>query len=196
VITDGSAGNNEPGWTRETIAPVREREQRAAAETLGVAGLNFLGFRDGELEVTLETRRAVARVVRRVRPDVILAPDPQRLWTGSGYINHWDHKQAGTLALCAVMPDAPSRPQFPELLEEGLEPFEVPRLMLSTEEPDTYVDITHTIDRKIEALHAHVSQGTHDPETEKWVRQRAQEVGEAGGYAYAEAFRGFDFTER
>jgi LmbE family N-acetylglucosaminyl deacetylase len=196
VITDGSAGNNDPGWTRETIAPVREREQRSAADVLGVKGIDFLGFTDGELEVNLATRKAVTRVVRRVRPDVIVAPDPSRLWTGSGYINHWDHKQAGTLALCAVMPDAPSRPQFAELLDEGLEPFEVPRLMLSTEEPDTYVDITHTIDRKIEALHEHESQGTRDPETEKWVRQRAREVGQAGGLAYAEAFRTFDFTER
>jgi LmbE family N-acetylglucosaminyl deacetylase len=123
VVTDGSAGSNEPGVTREQMIPIREREQRAAARILGVSTLSFLGFRDGELEVNLETRRAVTRVVRRVRPDVIVAPDPSRLWSGSGYVNHWDHKQAGTLALCAVMPDAPSRPQFPELLDEGLEPF-------------------------------------------------------------------------
>jgi LmbE family N-acetylglucosaminyl deacetylase len=195
VITDGSAGNNEPGVTREEIAPVREREQREAARILGVRGIDFLGFRDGELEVNLETRKAVTRVVRRVRPDVIVAPDPSRLWNGSGYINHWDHKQAGTLALCSIMPDAPSRPQFSELLDEGLEPFEVPSLMLSSEEPDTYVDITKSIDRKIEALLAHESQGTHDPETEKWVRQRARDTGEQAGVDYAEAFKRFRFTE-
>jgi LmbE family N-acetylglucosaminyl deacetylase len=195
VITDGSAGNNEPGVTREEIAPVREREQREAARILGVRGIDFLGFRDGELEVNLETRKAVTRVVRRVRPDVIVAPDPSRLWNGSGYINHWDHKQAGTLALCSIMPDAPSRPQFSELLDEGLEPFEVPNLMLSSEEPDTYVDITKSIDRKIEALLAHESQGTHDPETEKWVRQRARDTGEQAGVDYAEAFKRFRFTE-
>jgi LmbE family N-acetylglucosaminyl deacetylase len=195
VITDGSAGNNDPGVTREEVAPVREREQREAARILGVRGIDFLGFRDGELEVNLETRKAVTRVVRRVRPDVIVAPDPSRLWNGSGYINHWDHKQAGTLALCSIMPDAPSRPQFSELLDEGLEPFEVPNLMLSSEEPDTYVDITKSIDRKIEALLAHESQGTHDPETEKWVRQRARDTGEQAGVDYAEAFKRFRFTE-
>jgi LmbE family N-acetylglucosaminyl deacetylase len=195
VITDGSAGNNDPGVTREEVAPVREREQREAARILGVRGIDFLGFRDGELEVNLETRKAVTRVVRRVRPDVIVAPDPSRLWNGSGYINHWDHKQAGTLALCTIMPDAPSRPQFSELLDEGLEPFEVPNLMLSSEEPDTYVDITKSIDRKIEALLAHGSQGTHDPETEKWVRQRARDLGEQAGVDYAEAFKRFRFTE-
>jgi LmbE family N-acetylglucosaminyl deacetylase len=193
VVTDGSAGSNEPGVTREQMVPVREREQRAAAEILGVAGVHFLGFVDGELEVTRETRAAVTRVVRRVRPEVIVAPDPSRLWSGNGYINHWDHKQAGTLALCAVMPDAPSRPQFSELLDEGLEPFEVPNLWLAAEDPDTYVDIGKTLELKLEALRAHESQGTDD--AEDWVRQRARELGEQGGMEYAEAFRAFDFTE-
>ncbi|MGZ8612470.1 MAG: PIG-L deacetylase family protein, partial [Actinomycetota bacterium] len=110
-----------------------------------------------------------------------------------GYINHWDHKQAGTLALCAVMPDAPSRPQFPELLDEGLEPFEVPNLWLVAEESDTYVDITKTMDLKLEALRAHVSQGVDD--AEPWVRERARELGKQGGCEYAEAFRAFSFTE-
>jgi LmbE family N-acetylglucosaminyl deacetylase len=189
VITDGSAGSNEPGVVREELAVVREAEQRAAAEILGVKDLIFLGFRDGELEVNLETRRAVTRVVRRVRPDVIVAPDPARLWSGSGYINHWDHKQAGTLALCAVMPDAPSRPQFPELLDEGLEPFEVHHLWLAAEDADIFVDLSKTLDTKMEALRRHASQGAGDSEDR--VRERAREVGEAGGLEYAEGFKTF-----
>ena len=193
VITDGSAGSNEPGVVREELAVVREAEQRAAAEILGVKDLTFLGFRDGELEVNLETRRAVTRVVRRVRPDVIVAPDPARLWSGSGYINHWDHKQAGTLALCAVMPDAPSRPQFPELLDEGLEPFEVPNLWLGSEDADIHVDITSTIDTKLAALAAHQSQ--HAEASAPWVRERARQVGEGAGVEYAEAFKTFAFED-
>jgi LmbE family N-acetylglucosaminyl deacetylase len=193
VITDGSAGSNEPGATREEMAVVREREQRAAAEVLGVKTLSFLGFRDGELEVTLETRRAVTRVVRRIRPEVILAPDPQRLWSGSGYINHSDHKAAGVLALTAVMPDAPTRLQFTELLDEGLEPFEIPNLWLSAEGPDTYVDIGKTIDIKLEALTKHESQ--HREESATWVRERARELGEQAGVEYAEAFKAFSFED-
>lgn len=193
VITDGSAGSNEPGIVREELAVVREAEQRAAAAVLGVKGLDFLGFRDGELEVSLQTRRAVTRVVRRVRPEVIVAPDPSRLWSGNGYINHWDHKQAGTLALCAVMPDAPSRPQFAELLDEGLEPFEIPNLWLASEQPDTYVDITKTIDTKIAALAAHQSQ--HGEASAPWVRERARQLGEQGGVEYAEAFKTFSFVD-
>lgn len=193
VITDGSAGSNEPGVVREELAVVREAEQRAAAEILGVKDLTFLGFVDGELEVNLETRRAVTRVVRRVRPEVIVAPDPSRLWSGSGYINHWDHKQAGTLALCAVMPDAPSRPQFPELLDEGLEPFEIPNLWLGSEDADAYIDITPTIDTKLAALAAHQSQ--HAEASAPWVRERARRLGEEAGVEYAEAFKTFSFED-
>jgi len=193
VITDGSAGSKEPGVVREEMAVVRETEQRAAAAVLGVKDLTFLGFRDGELEVNLETRRAVTRVVRRIRPEVIVAPDPSRLWSGNGYINHWDHKQAGTLALCAVMPDSPSRPQFAELLDEGLEPFEIPNLWLAAEQPDTYVDITKTIDTKIAALAEHQSQ--HAEASAPWVRERARQLGERGGIEYAEAFKTFAFVD-
>jgi LmbE family N-acetylglucosaminyl deacetylase len=193
VITDGSAGSNEPGATREAMAIVREREQRAAAEVLGVKSLSFLGYRDGELEVTLETRRAVTRVVRRIRPEVILAPDPQRLWSGSGYINHSDHKAAGVLALSAVMPDSPTRLQFTDLLDEGLEPFEIPNLWLSAEEPDTYVDIGKSIDIKLEALTRHESQ--HREESETWVRERARELGVQADVEYAEAFKTFSFQD-
>src|ERR671910_3867227 len=190
VVTDGSAGSNDPGVSREQMIPVREREQRAAADVLGVADLTFLGFRDGELEVNLDTRRAVTRVVRRVRPEVIVAPDPSRMWSKRGYINHWDHKQAGTLAMCAVMPDAPSRPQFPELLDEELEPFEVLHLWLASEDADTYVDISKTLEIKLESLRAHESQGTGD--SLDWVRDRARELGGGGGFEYAEGVKTVD----
>jgi LmbE family N-acetylglucosaminyl deacetylase len=193
VCTDGSAGSNEPGANRADVAPIREREQRAAAEVLGVASVTFLGQTDGLLEVTPETRKLVTREVRRLRPEVIVAPDPSRLWSGQGYINHWDHKQAGLLALTAVMPDAPTRVMFQELEQEGIEPFEVPNLWLVTNEPDTYVDITETIDTKIAALAQHVSE--EGEAAAPWVRERARTVGEEAGVEYAEAFKAFRFVD-
>jgi LmbE family N-acetylglucosaminyl deacetylase len=193
VITDGSAGSNEPGVTREEMRPIREREQRAAAEVLGVKSVTFLGEVDGTLEVTLDTRRKVTREARRLRPEVIVAPDPSRLWSGNRYINHSDHKAAGMLALSTVMPDAPTRVMFQELEDEGIQPFEVPNLWLGSNEPDTYVDITDTIDLKIKSLEQHVSQG--GTEAEPWVRLRAEQTGEEAGYAYAEAFKAFRFAD-
>jgi LmbE family N-acetylglucosaminyl deacetylase len=193
VCTDGSAGSNEPGANRADVAPIREREQRAAAEVLGVASVTFLGQTDGLLEVTPETRKLVTREVRRLRPEVLVAPDPSRLWSGQGYINHWDHKQAGLLALTAVMPDAPTRVMFQELEQEGIEPFEVPNLWLVANEPDTYVDITETIDTKIAALAQHVSE--EGEAAAPCVRERARTVGEEAGVEYAEAFKAFRFVD-
>lgn len=194
VITDGSAGSNEPGVTREELRPIREREQRAAAESLGVKSVTFLGEVDGMLEVTLDTRRKVCREVRRLRPDVIVAPDPSALWIGSGYINHTDHVRAGELALSAVMPDAPSRPMFPELLDEGLEPFEVPHLYLSREHGELIVDITDTIDAKLAALACHASQLDME-RVEPWIRRNGEEVAADSPFRYGEGFKAFRFTD-
>jgi LmbE family N-acetylglucosaminyl deacetylase len=191
-VTDGSAGSNDPGTSREQMRPIREREMRAAAEILGVASVTFLGELDGFLEVTPETRKKVTREVRRLRPDVIVAPDPSRLWYGSGYVNHSDHKAAGELALRAVMPDAPTRVLFRELEDEGLEPFEVPNLYLATEDADTFVDITDTLPIKLKALLAHESQLGAD--VEEVVTARAREVGERAGCEFAEGFRAFGFA--
>ena len=194
VITDGSAGSNEPGVSREQMREIREREQRAAAGVLGVRSVTMLGEVDGMLEVTVDTRRKVCREVRRLRPEVVVAPDPSRLWSAN-YVNHWDHKQAGLLALTAVMPDAPTRPMFPELLEEGLEPFEVPNLWLGSNEPDVFVDISETMDTKLAALAEHASQGT--AEAEPWVRKRAGELAAQSeqDFAYAEGFKALRFVD-
>jgi LmbE family N-acetylglucosaminyl deacetylase len=195
VCTDGSAGSNERGRGRDVMRPIRESEQRAAAAVLGVASVTFLGEVDGFLQVTPETRRKVTREIRRLRPEVIVAPDPSRLWSGRGYINHWDHKQAGLLALTAVMPDAPTRVMFQELEDEGLEPYEIPNLMLAVPdvEADVYVDITDTIDTKLAALAEHVSQEAEA--AAPWVRQRARELGMRCGVEYAEAFKAFRFVD-
>jgi LmbE family N-acetylglucosaminyl deacetylase len=194
--TDGSAGSNTPGEDREFMRPIRAREMEAAAGVLGVTSVTFLGFLDGELVCDLDLRRAVTREVRRHRPDVIVAPDPARLWnSGRDYVNHPDHKAIGEAALCAVMPDAPTRVQFAELLDEGFEPFEVPNLWLGSEEADTYVDVTEYMDVKLQALAAHDSQVRNLP-YEDWIRRRGKELGAAAGVEYAEGYRTFSFGGR
>ena len=195
VCTDGSAGSNAPGEDREHMRPIREREQRAAADILGVKSVTFLGEVDGLLEVTPGTRKKVCREIRRLRPEVVLAPDPARYWYGDGYINHWDHRQAGLLALTAVMPDAPTRVMFQELEQEGLEPYEIPHLLLISNEADTYIDISDTIDVKLESLAQHVSQEAEA--AAPWIRQRGEELGQASGrdLAYAEAFKWFKLRD-
>jgi LmbE family N-acetylglucosaminyl deacetylase len=195
--TDGSAGSNVPGDRREDIARWREAELREAAAVLGVASVTILGFEDGFLEVTPDLRRAVTREVRRRRPDVLVAQDPSRLYARGEYVNHPDHRAAGEVALRAVNPDSPSRPQFPELLDEGFEPFEVPALWLAAEEADTHVDVTDTIEVKVEALLRHTSQMGH-MEVDRIVRERGRDAAAAAGDGFAgefaEGYRTFVFS--
>jgi LmbE family N-acetylglucosaminyl deacetylase len=201
VASDGSAGSNEPGATREEISRIRMEEQRAAARVLGVQDVRFLGYRDGYLVPNHELRRDLTREVRRVRPDLVVAPDPTLLWIRRGeegdtdYVNHPDHLAVGQ-AMLAVMMDAPTRPQFEELLEEGLEPYDVPELWLTAwggDDADTAVDISAVMNTKIEAVAAHASQmrnmGKDDPG--EWIRAFGKAVGELHGLEYAEAFRTF-----
>jgi LmbE family N-acetylglucosaminyl deacetylase len=196
--TDGSAGWNGPDLGREEIARTRQREMQDAADILGVAGVDYLGYVDGSLQADLALRRDVTREVRRRRPDVLVTFDPSMLWAGRSYINHPDHRAIGLAVLDVVACDAPTRPQFPELLEEGLEPYSVRKLWLAGDarESDLRVDIGETIDLKIKALKAHVSQIENmgefdvDERMRRWAEAEAKE----DDFEYGEAFRVFDLT--
>jgi LmbE family N-acetylglucosaminyl deacetylase len=196
-VTDGSAGSNEPGVIREELADIRQVEQRAACDVLGVKDCAFLGVPDGMVEVTLDLRRDITREVRRFRPDVLVAPDPTRFWDVEGrYINHTDHRAVGQACMAVVNPDSSTRPMFPELLDEGLEPFEIRYLWIPTYDGtvNTYVDISETIEAKIEALRCHKSQ-IHDWPVDEWIRERARSRGEPAGLDFAESFRSFKLRE-
>jgi len=107
---------------------------------------------------------------------------------GNFYINHPDHRASGEAALYAVFPSAGTRPIFPELLAEGYEPHDVDELWIDlTEKPDTWVDITATMDRKIAALLCHKSQVRED--VVPMIKQWAADAGKDQGYAFAEGFR-------
>lgn len=196
-VTDGSAGSNEPGVVREELAEIRQSEQLAACDVLGVADCIFLGIPDGMVEVTLDLRRALTREVRRFRPDVLVAPDPTRFWDEERrYVNHSDHRAVGQASMAVLNPDSSTRPMFSELLAEGLEPFEIRYLWVPTYDggADTYVDITDTIEVKIEALRCHKSQ-IQDSPVDDWIRDRAKKRGEQAGMEFAESYRTFRLRE-
>jgi LmbE family N-acetylglucosaminyl deacetylase len=197
--TDGAAGWNGPDKTRSEIAEIRAREMRAAADVLGVGDVSFLRYADGTLEANLELRRAITREVRRVRPDVILTFDPSMLWSGRSYVNHPDHRAVGEAVLAVVACDAPTRPQFAELLGEGLEPWKVPALWLATEREnaDTKVDIGDTLDLKVKALRAHRSQieNMGDFDVDARIRAWASDAAGDDGMEYAESFRTFHLED-
>ena len=188
--TSGDAGGEDPAADPLALAAVREREQRAAAEIIGYAGVSFLHMPDGALVNDLALREQLVREIRTFRPDAVLATDPTVLFYRFGGVNHTDHREAGLAAVDAVYPAARNPMAFPALAGSGLEAHRVRRLYLFwPNEPNARVDVTTTIDRKIAALRAHTSQ-IHEPEQlEERIRAWAAEEGEPIGVAAAEALR-------
>ena len=157
IVTDGDAGGSETGVPREEMAGRRRDEQTAAAAVVGVHDLRFLGYPDGRVQATLELRRDISRVIRQVRPHRVMTQSATRNWDRI-YASHPDHLAVGEAAISAVYPDARNRWAHPEL--EGLEPWTVDETWIGAGGPDVthYVDITTSVDRKIEALLCHKSQ--------------------------------------
>jgi LmbE family N-acetylglucosaminyl deacetylase len=169
IITDGEAGGSDRTQTREQMAKVRRSEQVAAAAAVGVSDVTFLGYPDGRLAATFELRRDLSGVIRRWRPDLVIAPTPERNWD-SIYAGHPDHLAAGEAAIAAVYPDSRNPFAHPELLAEGLEPHVVQRLWLAAHRAfNLAVDVTETLDAKVAALACHVSQGIEAATVREWM---------------------------
>ncbi len=189
LCTDGDVGTRDPDMTREQMAAIRRQEQREACRVLGVAEVIFLGYGDGVLQPTLELRRDLVRAIRQHKPEVVLCGDPTVLFFGDQYINHPDHRAAAQAAVDAVAPAAAMPLVFPELAKEGVSPHDVEQVYLwGTDQPNTWVDVAETLERKIQALRQHKSQmGDWDPT--EWITRGARERAVGHGMTYAEAFR-------
>jgi LmbE family N-acetylglucosaminyl deacetylase len=147
---------------REQLPAIREREQRAASAQLGVTDVRFLdGWSDGWLDPTWDLQRAIVRVIRQVRPQRVLCPSPERVLQRL-QASHPDHLAAGEATVRAVYPAAENRFAWPDLLDEGLEPWKVTELWLMAHpEVSHAVDTTDHFPAKVRALQAHVSQTGH-----------------------------------
>jgi len=191
-LTRGGAGSNKYtplDMTRKALVSIREDEQREACRILGVKETIFLDYEDGMLEPSIPLRRELTRLIRRHRPEAVLAGDPTVRYYGTTYMNHPDHRAAADVVLDAVFPSAGTRLIFPELLGEGLEPHEVRQVYIhGAERPDTYVDIAETLDVKVAALRAHKSQmGEWDPA--EMLTRWAAEQGQRRKLKAAESYR-------
>lgn len=190
VITSGNVGTHDTAFTREELARTREEEQKAAARVLGVKRTVFLGHNDCELTPTVELRRRLVREIRAHRPEVVVCGDPQSLFFDDRYINHPDHRAAAVAALDAAFPCAEMELLWPE---EGKAHRPLAVYVCATHTPNTWVDITGTIETKIEALRAYGSQlGDWDPSEriKERARGNVQNSGEnADAPPYTEAFR-------
>jgi LmbE family N-acetylglucosaminyl deacetylase len=187
--TSGDAGGEDPDMDPLELAALREREQRAAAEVVGYAGVTFLHMPDGALVNDLILREHLVREIRTFKPDAVLATDPETLFYRDRGINHADHRAAGMAAVDAVYPAARNPMAFPWLARQGLAAHRVSRLYLFwSNAPTVYVDISGTIDRKLDALRAHASQIKDFSGVEQWTREWSGELGKEIGVEAAEGF--------
>jgi LmbE family N-acetylglucosaminyl deacetylase len=187
ICADGAKGTPDPSTEPAGLATRRAGELAAAAAVVGLASHQSLGLGDGELENSAELRAELVGWIRRVRPEVVLGHDPTAVFFGQHYFNHHDHRELGWALLDALSPAA----ALPHYYPERGPAHQVQVAYLSgTLEPDVFVDVTETIDVKVEAVGCHRSQ-LH--ESDSWaddvVRGRASEEGTRAGVTYAEGFR-------
>ncbi|MDQ6728685.1 MAG: PIG-L family deacetylase [Actinomycetota bacterium] len=187
VCTRGEKGSKDPAVDPEDLARRRAGEMADAATVLGLAGHHRLDVADGELANTPELRGRIVAVVREVRPEVVLCPDPTAVFFGDTYFNHADHRTAGWAALDAVSPSAGNPHYFPA----AGPPHQVGAVLLSgTLEPNLWVDVSASLETKVAALLCHASQLEGSGEWFRSVLQgRAEAEARAVGVRYAEGFR-------
>ena len=187
VLTRGEKGSRDPAVDPEDLAERRSGEMEAAGQVLGLAGRERLDVDDGELTGSKEVRQRIVATIRRTRPDVVVCPDPTAVIFGDTYFNHADHRRAGWATMDAVSPAAGNPHYFPA----AGPPHAVGVALLSgTLEPNVWVDVTTSLETKIDALLCHTSQldGSEDLVREV-LRRRAEAEGRTAGVRYAEGFR-------
>lgn len=191
IATDGTAGTQDRDLMGKKLHDIRVAESEAAASAAGVSEIVWLNHRDGYVEYNLDLRRDIARVFRRYKPHRFVVLDPTPV-IDDRFINHPDHRAVGQASLDVSMTAGTTPGIFPELLSEGLDPWRGLRELWITGPAGgpVVVDITSTIDRKIESLTCHRSQiGEDIAAVGEWVRGWCAELGAPHGYDYAESFR-------
>ena len=169
-------------------------EQRAAAEVLGLHRVIFWGMPDGGLEEGDELRGLVVKVIRQLKPDVVVTWDGFR-----SSFNHVDHRVIGRAVRDALYPAAHDPHYYPELTRAGIGPWRTAELLLAgTSEPDHHVDIGPYLEKKIDAILCHKSQiETRDREEmlKGWraAAKRNKERRKQTGYDFAESFKRIEF---
>jgi len=174
---------------RDEIAEIRETEQRAAAMLLGVKEVLFLRQPDGRVEASLAFRDQLVNVLRRLQPQIVVSMDPGNWSFNSFHHYHPDHRATALAVYDAIYPAAGTATYTPQP-DEGYPPHKVREVYFSgSSQPNTYIDISDTIELKAQAMNSHRSQ-VRDPERfAQIVRDIAARHGADSGCAYAEAFR-------
>jgi len=191
IACRGEKGGADPDTDPDALAASRAEEVARAAEVLQLASVEHLGHPDGEIENDAALRARLIEIIRRLRPDALVAPDPTAIFFGDSYVNHRDHRQLGWAVLDTLVPAA-SPPYVPEA---GPAHQVALVLLAGTLDADAWVDIGSVLDTKVAAVSCHESRLGGDPELiAELLAHRAAEAGQRAGIDHAEAFRRLRFS--
>ena len=194
IVSDGSKGSHKVGFGGKKLAAVRQKEQKTAAQVVGVKNVTFLGQVDGEIENTKQLRKKLVREIRRIKPDIVVSFDPSSLQFENVFRSHRDHRMVAEAVFDAIYPAAGSASFFPEVLAKGLKPHQIKEVWFyATSFPTKWVDISRTLELKIKALCSHKSQ-VDKAEFEELIRKNAEKNAKSKKMKYAECFRVVDFN--
>jgi LmbE family N-acetylglucosaminyl deacetylase len=193
IVTDGEAGIDSLAPAEASV--LRQKEQLASAAIVGVDDVSFLHHPDGTVEYGPALRRDIARHIRRFRPDILLTATPALtygLGGGQRILNQADHRAVGVAVLDAAR-DAANRWIFPELLDEGLEPWAgaTDVYEMGSNQPTHAVDVTADLATGIDSLRAHrayLDGLGRDFNPEQFLRGMTAHAGRALGVPHAVAF--------
>ena len=191
IANRGDKGSFDPTTDPDALSAHRAEEVTRAATVLGLAGVEHLGYPDGEIENDSVLRARLIEVIRRLRPDALIAPDPTAVFFGDSYVNHRDHRQLGWAVLDSLVPAA-----SPLYVPETGPAHQVGLVLLSgTLEANAWVDIDAVLNTKVAAVVCHESRLGGDPDlVGELLEQRAAEEGRRAGIQHAEAFRRLRFS--
>ena len=186
IANRGDKGSADASTDPDGLAEHRAAEVARAAVALGLAGVEHLGYPDGEIDNDVALRARLIEILRRLQPDALIAPDPTAVFFGDSYVNHRDHRELGWAVLDSLVPAA-----SPLYVPEMGAPHQVALVLLAgTLEPNAWVDIDAVLPRKIAAVACHESRLGDDPSlVADVIEQRAAEEGTRAGTRHAEAFR-------
>ena len=194
VITNGEKGTHKINQTKKEMVELREQEQCAAGVAVGVEEVIFLRETDGNLECTRDIFKKIVRVIRQIKPNVILSQDPGNLMFDNFYRFHRDHRKAAECVFDAIYPAAGLKAFFPELIKEDALPHQIDEVWFyATDRPNHFINISKTIAQKIEALRCHESQFHDFKEVEESVYKNARNQGKKKKMEHAEGFRRLTF---
>ena len=190
LVTSGDKGTKDPALGPADLGALREAEQEQAASELGIHRCIFLRVPDGHVEDSSEFRGQLVRVLREVRPELVIT------WDGYRGFNHRDHRTVGLATLDAVFPLSRNANSYAEQVGNGVAPVQVNTVLLAgSNEPNYFVDVSDQLDRRIDALLRHASQvqAANRDEMVTRMRARAEQAARAGRLPWTEGFRRMTF---